>query len=315
MTERLRVGVLGLGRRWRRCLALLPQLRGVLEVVAVADPRPGRARRAARAAGCAAADGVTDLLERDDVAAVLLADAPWYGLWPLEVAARLGKPVLCAASLAAEADADALHRTVRDAGLPVLMGLPGAEAASLARLTALLGGAFGLARLVRAECVLRAPEGRQVGGADLLAGGALLGTLHAAARLLAGTPRGVRAVTADGFPLVTLLLDAADGCAAQVTVWADRLRGGRWRVEAVTPRGAAAAEGPRQLRWRTAEGEQRLRLPRRPPLRGLLERFARGVPSGQALRPDLTDAYRALRLLRAARQSLAEGRRVAVEDP
>jgi predicted dehydrogenase len=315
MPNRLRAGVLGLGRRWRRCLPLLPGLRGVLEVAAVCDPRPGRAERAARALGCGVADGAVELLERDDVGALLLFDPPWYGLWPLDVAARLGKPAFCAAPLTADdAHADALHEAIRAAGLPVLMALPTAAAPSLARLNWLLNNHLGSARLVRAERVLHPPEGRDVGAADLLAGPASLGLLHAAAALLGGPPRGVRAGAADGFPLVNLLLDA-DGRAAQVSVWADPNRGRACRVEVVADRGTAVAEGPRKLHWRNADGEHLQRLPplRRP--RALLEHFARSVSAGRAPRPSFADAYEALVTLRAARRSLAEGRRVEVAVP
>src|SRR5262245_37514254 len=99
MAQRLRVGIIGLGRRWQRYQPALMALRGLFEVVAVCDPHPGRAEQAARSVGCPAADGPTDLLERDEVQAALLLDPPWYGLWPVEQACRVGKPVFCAAPL------------------------------------------------------------------------------------------------------------------------------------------------------------------------------------------------------------------------
>jgi predicted dehydrogenase len=311
MSNRLRVGVLGLGRRWQRCLPLLPGLRPVAEVVAVGDPRPGRAEHTARALGCAVADGATELLERDDVQALLLFDAPWYGLWPLEIAARLGKPVFCAASLAADdAHADALIEVVRAARLPVLMVLPEVASPALLRLTSLLANYLGPARLVRAERVLRPSEGRTA-RTDLLAGNASLGLLYAATLLLGGPPRGVRAVAAHDFPLVDLLLDA-DGRAAQLSILSDPVRGRACRVEVLAARGTGVAEGRRKLHWRIPDGEHLQRLPALRLYRGLLEHFARCLRNGQPLRPSFADAYQALRALRAARLSLAEGRRVEV---
>jgi predicted dehydrogenase len=310
MSTRLRVGVLGLGQRWQRCLALLPGLRGVLEVSAVCDPRPGRAEPAARALHCAVAAGPNDLLERDDVRALLLFDAPWYGLWPLEVAARLGKPVFCAATLAHEKHADTLNDILTVADLPVLMALPALAAPSLARLTILLNSHLGPARLVRADRVLRPPEGRNVRAADLLSGGRSLGLLHAMTVLLGGPPLSVQASAVDGGPLVTLLLEGA-GRAAQVSIWTDGVRR-PCRIEVVAPHGSAVVEGARRLHWRGGDGEQLLRLPARPLLRTLLDHFARSVRARQQLRPNFSDAYQALRTLRAARLSLSEGRPVEI---
>ena len=95
MPLRLRIGIIGLGRRWRRFARRSTNCATALLVRAVCDQRPIRAERAARELGCAAAAGPTDLLDRDDVEAVLLLGAQWFGLWPMEQAARLGKPVLC----------------------------------------------------------------------------------------------------------------------------------------------------------------------------------------------------------------------------
>ena len=55
---------------------------------------------------------------------------------------------------------------------------------------------------------------------------------------------------------------AADGRAAQVTLWADRLHAPACRVEVVAARGRAVAEGARTLRWRTSDGAMRQTLPR-----------------------------------------------------
>ncbi len=124
MPLRLRIGIIGLGRRWQRFRPALHELRDRVLVRAVCDQRPIRAERAARELGCAAAAGPTDLLDRDDVEAALLLGAQWFGLWPLEQAARLGKPVLCAVPLSTDdAHADDVMRRVREAGLPVMAAL------------------------------------------------------------------------------------------------------------------------------------------------------------------------------------------------
>src|SRR5438270_187051 len=124
MSTRLRVGVIGLGRRWRRYRRALEALRKRVTVRAVCDQVARRAEAEARRLGCAAAAGPVDLLERDDVDAALLLGRQWFGLWPLEHACRVGKPVFCAVPLTADEEhADDLRRRVADAGLPVQAAL------------------------------------------------------------------------------------------------------------------------------------------------------------------------------------------------
>src|SRR3954447_10768766 len=116
MSTRLRVGVIGLGRQWRRYRRAPAAPRRRVPVRAVCDQVARRAEAEARRLGCAAAAGPVDLLERDDVDAALPLGRQWFGLWPLEHACRLGKPVLCAAPLTADGGhADDLRRRVADA--------------------------------------------------------------------------------------------------------------------------------------------------------------------------------------------------------
>ncbi|MBY0230759.1 MAG: hypothetical protein K2W96_15845 [Gemmataceae bacterium] len=86
---RLRVGVVGLDRRWRA--ALRPEARAVT------------------------GEGIIELLRRPGIDAIILGRA-WFGLWPLPHAIEAGKPVLCLADpLADEAVLDEIAG--RDAGI------------------------------------------------------------------------------------------------------------------------------------------------------------------------------------------------------
>ena len=181
MPLRLRIGIIGLGRRWQRFRPALHELRDRVLVRAVCDQRPIRAEWAARELGCAAAAGPTDLLDRDDVEAALLLGAQWFGLWPLEQAARLGKPVLCAVPLSTDdAHADDVMRRVREAGLPVMAALAPALSPVFARLRDLLAARLGGPRLVRCDWCGRG-AGRP---ADLPGTRALPSLMHACAGLL-----------------------------------------------------------------------------------------------------------------------------------
>jgi predicted dehydrogenase len=193
MPPRLGIGIIGLGRRWRRYRPALAELRGRLVVRAICDQRPARAERTARELGCAAAAGPTDLLDRDDVEAVLLLDEQWFGLWPLEQAARKGKPVFCALSPACDdAHADDVMRQVRETGSPVMWALWSALSPAVTRLADLLATRLGPPRLVRCDwCGL---EARKAAG---MPGGRVLPALmHACACLIGDEPLGVWATAA-----------------------------------------------------------------------------------------------------------------------
>lgn len=311
MPHRLPIGIIGLGRRWRRYRPALAGLRDRLVVRAVCDQRPDRAVRAARELGCAAAAGPTDLLDRDDVKAVLLLDAQWFGLWPVGRAARLGKPVFCAVPLsAADAHADEATRQVQAAALPAMAATGPALAPALTRLGDLLTTRLGAARLVRCDWCgpdrKAGPPGRHI----------LPALMGACAGLLGGEPRSVWATAAEAARFVGILLQFGDGKAAQLNLWTGAGVRPACRFQAVTDAGDATAELPGTLRWRDGEGSHTIHAPRRPLPLLLLERFLDALAAGGPPEPGFADAYRALLWARAARRSCEDGSRVDLDaDP
>ena len=310
MPLRLRIGVIGLGRRWRRFRPALDALRGRVLVRALCDQRPARAERAARELGCAAAAGPTDLLDRDDVEAALLLDAQWFGLWPLEQAARLGKPVLCAVPLSTDdAHADDVMRRVREAGLPVLAALAPALSPAITRLRHLLAARLGGARLVRCDWCAREVAGRT----DLPGAHVLPALMHACAGLIGGEPADVTAAGAVAARFLSVLLKFPEGKAAEFNLWTGQGVHPACRFHAVTEAGEATADLSHTVGWRDGEGSHTVRAPRRSLPRLVLERFLDALAAGTPPEPDLEEAYRALLWARAARRSLAEGRRVEID--
>ncbi|HTU17118.1 MAG TPA: Gfo/Idh/MocA family oxidoreductase [Gemmataceae bacterium] len=308
---RLRVGVIGLGRRWRRYRSLLARLREHVEVRAVCDQVARRAEIEARRFSCAAAAGPVELLERPDVEAVLLLDAQWYGLWPLEHACRLNKPVLCALSPASDAaHADALHECVQRSGLPVLMALTPLLAPATRYLRELLTHRLGQARLVRADWSAAPP--REDAEHDLLTTPALLPLLTACAWLLDDVPRSIWTIDGDSASFVTLVLRFGRDRLAQVNLWTAAAGRPPARFEVVAESGTAAAELPRQLRWRDADGQHAQRLPPRATEHNALERFILALRDGQPLRPNFEDVHQALTWLRAAVSSRSERTSIAL---
>lgn len=306
MGTRLRVGIADLGRRWPRYRRALAGLRPQFAVRAVWDPAAAAAEDAARQLGCAAAGGLVELLEREDLDALLLLGGRWFGLWPLAQACRAGLPVFCAGSPAREAD-DFLAQ-VRDAGVPVQMALAPGLDRLVGRLRGLLDEGLGSPRLVRID---RVANRARHPGRGLAALGALP-LLAACARLIGAAPVAVRA-TAPTADFASVTLEFAAGQVGHITLW-DGLAGHpSCRIEVVAERGSAEAERPGCLRWRDEAGRHALRLPAQPPEREPLLEFARALRAGEAPRPGIAEAHAALGWLRSAARSLAEDRRLVIE--
>ncbi len=312
MPLRLRIGIIGLGRRWRRYRPALHDLRNRLTVRAVCDQRPARAERAAREFRCAAAAGPTDLLDRDDVEAILMLDAQWFGLWPIEQAVRVGKPVFCAVPLSRDdAHADEVVRRMRAARLPVMAAMAPALCPAVTRLRDLLATRLGAPRLVRCDWC-----GRNAARSSNLPGALILPSLmHACAGLIGGEPAAVWATASLAVRLVSVLLEFDGGKAAQLNLWTGSGVRPACRFQAVTETGAATAVWPRTLRWRDGGDSHTVRAPRRFTPRLLLERFLDALAARTPPAPDLEEAYRALLWARAARRSVAEGGRVGMDAP
>jgi predicted dehydrogenase len=300
MGQRLRVGIIGLGRRWRRYAPALKALADLFEIAAVCDPIPQRAAAEAGRLGCAEAAGPSELLERDDVAAVLLLDLGWQRLWPLQRAAAAGKPIFCLPSLEDDADnADAVVRRSHEARLPVLMAdAAGFQPAAL-QLAELQRERLGPVRLLLCDVARRRPGAL---GSGLLAW--LLSLLSAA-------PETVTAAGCDAAGLSSLTLEAAGGRALQLTAWHGPGTRPALRLHVVAERGQATLDAPRRLSWTDAAGAHALALPPgRPVEQLLLSCFHRVVVAGQPPWPSLEDVYRALGCLRAAARSREAGCKV-----
>ncbi len=122
---RVRFGLIGCGWIVERCHA--PSMRRVdeLEVVAVADPAPGRAELVGGQFGLDGDRCLTDyraLLERDDVDAVSIGTPPTTHRDIIEAAAAAGKHVICEKPIATTlADADAAIDAAATAGTVLAM--------------------------------------------------------------------------------------------------------------------------------------------------------------------------------------------------
>jgi predicted dehydrogenase len=306
----MQLGVIGLGQRWRtRYRPALHALRDQFHVSLVCDQVQQRAQHEARSLGCEAALGPTELLQSSAVEAVLLLDAQWFGLWPLQLACQLGKPVFCDDDLLVdETDLDSLLQRVRDTSLPVLVGMTSRHAPATAVLRELLGGGLGPARGLTCDFFLSpqlAGPGTVTGRRDL---SVPLSLLDLCSQLFEAEPLRIAASGTASGDFTGALLEFPDDRRAQLTGWRSAEVWHAPCLRVVAERGWALVELPGRLRWTDAEGRH-CYVPRGLPAPDevLLDRFFHAVCSGQPPRPNLDEAGRVLGWLRAAERSRAEG--------
>lgn len=315
----MRIGIIGLGRRWReRYRPALGALAGRLEVRALCDQVREQAAREARRLGCDVRAGPTELIDSDDVEAVLLLDEQWYGLWLIELACRTGKPVFCCVSPEQdEAHAEELCRRVRDAGLPVLMEMAPRQMQMTSWLRQLLVDQLGPPRLLLCDLVqpaqdtpVRAPPGTTAG----LLGGEGVALIDWCVSLMGAEPASVLAAGREAAGFTTVILEWEDGRTVQLTCRTAAVPRRAVRLRVFGDHGAAKVNLPDRLSWGAGAGWHAHRFPVQPLGLVLLEQFHRVVTEGQAPQPSLADACRVLDWLRLAARSRAEGRRLTLAE-
>jgi predicted dehydrogenase len=345
MEKDLRIGILGLGRRWqKRYEPALRRLGGDFTIRAVCDQVQERAEREAKRLGCAVATGPTQLLEREDVDAVLFLDEQWFGLWPVEQACRVGKPVLCACSLAADdAHADALHHQVRESRLPVMMEMLPRFASVTKQLRSLFETVLGPPRLLCCDVLCfgrvtaptqKVPSLEQSPIRDMVGSGGI-SLLDWCGGLLGGEPLNVMARRLEGGEFSTLFLEFSDRRGVQFTHrchgpavagttpirrrWKERAaalrraHGATARVQILTERGSVLVEFPSTLSWTNSEVfHTDASLGKLSSTQLQLVSFREVVQERAALQPTFADAYRVLRWLRVAVRSQVEGRLLTI---
>jgi predicted dehydrogenase len=315
MTKPIRVGVIGLGRQWQR--RYQTALRGMptqMVVGALYDQVYQRAEQESRRLSVPAAPSINDLLERDDVDALLLADPQWFGLWPIQLACRFTKPVYCGVPLGADdVHADAILQQVQEARLPVFMEMPLRIAPATTRLRELLGNELGPARFLFCD----APHGKLNSNAlendSWILGARTSALVDWCAGLLGGDPVRVWAMGNETVGVGSLWWEFADDRGFHIQQRRSPTERHHSRLHILAESGSALVCLPRRVSWTGKDGKHCHTLPKGPPLvEQMLSRFAEVVRDGRPAEPDLADAYRVLRWLRAARHSYRQGHRVDV---
>lgn len=330
--ERLRVGVVGLGRLWEsRHKPSLARLHDRFRVTAVHDQVARRAEIEAAQLGCAASEGLAALIARPDVDVVYLTAPQWFGLHAAFLACDAGKPIYCALPLSADPrELERLATRVEQSGVPFMPEFARRCYPATIRLRELLGTTLGRPRLVVGQSrILGFDRYAQPGPTAQLAPaplavdpgsylldwcsfifGACPTTVSAfGSQVLPG-----RARSADDRDFDSFAARFPDGGTAQVSYslyhraeWGDA---GRFLppsgIQVFAERGVAWLEMPDHIQWWDAEGPHEERLPVEPTVGDVLNdqfhRLVQGLPS-QA--PTIRDALEAARLVAAMERGRA----------
>ena len=147
---KLRVGVVGLGKAWEtRHAPALRALADRFEVRAFCDPVAHRAAEVAHRWPARTCDGFRALAESDDIDAVLLLSARWYGRcrsWRPATPAR--RSIAPPRSTSTRTKPEEVRQRVRDAGVAFMAEFPCRLAPATLRLKELMATRLGRPRLL-----------------------------------------------------------------------------------------------------------------------------------------------------------------------
>lgn len=301
----LQFGVLGLGPVWRQLKPALLAEPERFRVALVADQNRRRADDEAAELRCGSAAGPGRLARHPETDVLLLADPQWHGLWALEEAIRLGKPVLSAVPLGAEpARLEQLEALLARAERTVHFLEPWEAPALIRRTLDLQADALGPLLRLEAEWPQRAARAAWPAYARLL---------QLTGDLAEGSIAAVQAVGRSEPPLA-LHLEGKAGWRLLLKVQPKSSRSGL-RIKLEGTRGTAMLAWPSRLRWSAGPAATHLeRLPKADHVPEALARFHGLVWSGQRDEANHAAALAAARTMQACWRSACDaGRRLECE--
>ncbi|HOM17527.1 MAG TPA: Gfo/Idh/MocA family oxidoreductase [Thermoguttaceae bacterium] len=335
--RRIRVGLVGLGPAWeQRRRPAIQALADRFEVRAVCEQVRHRAEQAAAQLGAEVVDGFRSLIAREDVEAVLLLAAQWYGPLPILAACEMGKAVYCGAGLELELEqARIIKQRVQQAGIPLMVELPRRHAPATLRLKELMATRLGGPRLL--FCYLRAPWSEHPGSEGFHCGSTgddLVELVDWCCYLVGQEPTYVTGLTHFGFSadeeadytMISLDFSPPDqaGVGPLAQISCGRYIPSGWE-EAITYRplaalqiacqqGIAFVDLPSRVVWFDEAGRHLESLEtERPVGERLLHQFYRLLTTPGCKSSDLDDAYRAMYIVHQARRSHHLGRRIRLD--
>lgn len=338
---KLRAGIVGIGEAWEtRHRPALRALSDRFDVRAVCCEVAHLAQQAAREFGAVEVSGFRAVASRDDVDVVLVLAPEWYGPLPVLAACDHGKSVYCGAALdfLDPAQARSLRERVEKAGIAFMAEFPRRLAPATLRLKELIATRLGQPKLLfchrRSSIDPGAPAARRGRNCPTMLR-EMIEQVDWCRYVADREPTSVVGIehgtldTTDGDDYRMLSMDFSppgklgEGPIAQISC--GRYMPTQW-PEAVTFRppaalqvccekGIAFIDFPATLIWFDAAGRHMESLEdERPVGERLLMHFYRAVTSLVRKTDDAEDAYQALSIVLAARESFDSGKRVYLGD-
>ncbi len=334
---KLRLGVVGTGEVWeKRYRPALRALADRFELRAVCEPVGLRATQVAREFNAAAVDGFRHLVRREDVDAIMVLSRHWFGMLPILAACDAGKAVYCCDGLDLDLPtADRIKQRIESAGVAFMAEFPRRHAPATLRLKELIATRLGSPRLLFAH--FRKPvDTPSRNGRPLPCGvGQDLAELVDWCRYvvdrdptsIVASAHAAQPGNFDGdyhaFSVEFALPDSPrDSALAQISCgnylssnWPEAIS---FRppaaLQVACENGIAFVDLPSTVVWFDNAGRHMESLDsERPVGETLLLSFYRQVTSLVRNSAGLEDAFRAIRVVSAARTSILEGRRVPIQ--
>ncbi len=319
----LNLGIIGLGEAWESHYApALEKLRDRIRVCAIYDPVAVRGERVAREWQAASSRGISALLERPDVRAVLLLDPSWYGFAALRFLCKHGKPSFIGGFPADDAEKlRSVFDTGRNCGLTLMPALGQRYTPSTGRLQELMATQLGRPMSVRWEMPLDngVPEphvllGRRAARLRALCDWCGYIVRRPALRIEARPP----GASGDGGAGENVVIEYPPAAPQSEPIRAEIClsavsNGGNGHAANAAPatcrveceRGEAVIESDRDISWRTAAQWKRESLTSdRCEIEVMLDLFCRRVVGGLIPVADIGDVCRSIRMVQAVEESL-----------
>ncbi|HAL14367.1 MAG TPA: gfo/Idh/MocA family oxidoreductase [Planctomycetaceae bacterium] len=343
---KLRVGVVGLGDAWEnRHRPALRALADRFEVSAVCAEVQSLAQRAAEDFDAVAVEGVRALTSRDDVDAVLMLAPEWYGPLPILAACEQGKAIYCASTLEIHPQkAGEVKRRVENSGVAFMAEFPYRHAPATMRLKELIATRLGQPQLLFCHGRVGRPQsdhvrrnGSRYGSAgEQIVTHDLMELVDWCSYVVGHRPSSVIGVGSNGeenesipdYQMMSLGFASDDleqhgsesgEVIAQISTGNYMADHGAEAVSFRAPadlqvsceNGIAFVDLPSNIIWFDKAGQHVESLERERPVgEQMLTLFHRSVTSLVRQLGDLEDAYEALRVVDAARESSRTGQRI-----
>ncbi len=340
---KLRVGIVGLGASWdTRYRPALRALADRFQVRAVCAEVAAKANQVAREFDAEPVHGFRTLAARPDIDALLLLSPAWFGPLPILAACDFAKAVYCAAAVAVDGErADEIKQRVEAAGIAFTAEFPRRQSPATLRLKELIATRLGAPQMLfchaRRQIERRPKSLTPLGGREPMTDDLMelvdwccfimdrpLRSVWGVEHRRLGGERDYQMMSLE-FAAPEEQPDGSDTVGTPMAqISCGRYLPPQWQeavafrppaeLQVCCERGIAFVDLPSTLVWFDEAGRHLESLDQdRPVGEQLLTQFHRAVTSLVRRTQDLEDAYRALQVVMAARQSAQEGRRIGLE--